>query len=342
MQQDSEQLQKDAHSDITNAANLDAIAAVRLAYLGRKGKLAAAQQDLASLSPEERKAAGIAFNEVKSGIERALEHRERELQDAQWDAIKESERMDTTQPFFPAREAGHLHPNTLVQRDLEEVAASMGFMVVDGPELDTDYYTFESLNIPKTHPARDAQDTFYIEGHPDWCMRSHVSNMQVRLLQQYGAPLRVAYPGRVFRNEATDASHEHTFYQFEALVVDKGLTIGHLVGVIKSLLRGLFHKDIEVRLRPGYFPFVEPGFEMDMSCLLCMGRGCAVCKRSGWVELLGCGLVHPRVLKEAGLDPRQWSGIAFGMGLTRLVMMRYGIEDIRLLMSGEERFLKQF
>lgn len=336
------EIQQRAHQEIAEAADLEAVAAVRLSYLGRKGVLAATQQDLGSLSPEERKAAGSAFNEVKTAIERALAHRERELQDARWESVGESERIDTTQPMFPTPATGHLHPNTLVQRDLEEVATGMGFMVIDGPELDTDYYTFEALNIPKTHPARDSQDTFYIDGHPDWCMRSHVSNMQVRLMQQYGAPLRVAYPGRVFRNEATDASHEHTFYQFEALVVDKGLTIGHLVGVIKSLLRGLFRKDIEVRLRPGYFPFVEPGFEMDMSCLLCMGRGCAVCKKSGWVELLGCGLVHPHVLKEAGLDPRQWSGIAFGMGLTRLVMMRYGIEDIRLLMSGDERFLKQF
>lgn len=340
--QNLQEIQQKAHHDIAASADLEAVAAVRLAYLGRKGLLAMTQQDLGSLSPEERKAAGSAFNEVKSAIERAIEHRERELQDAKWESVRETERIDTTQPYFPTHAAGHLHPNTLVQRDLEEVAKHMGFMVIDGPELDTDYYTFESLNIPKTHPARDSQDTFYIEGHPDWCMRSHVSNMQVRLMQQFGAPLRAAYPGRVFRNEATDASHEHTFYQFEALVVDKGLTIGHLVGVIKSLLRGLFRKDIEVRLRPGYFPFVEPGFEMDMSCLLCMGRGCAVCKKSGWVELLGCGLVHPHVLKEAGLDPRVWSGIAFGMGLTRLVMMRYGIEDIRLLMRGDENFLKQF
>jgi phenylalanyl-tRNA synthetase alpha chain len=330
-----------AHARIASAASLEAIATVRVQILGRKGPFAS-HRDMSTLSSEERKEYGRSLNEAKAIIEQAIAHKERALQDVQWESVQQTERIDTTQPLFPGYASGHLHPNTLVQRDLEEVATSMGFMVIDGPELDTDYYTFEALNIPKTHPARDSQDTFYVEGHPDWCMRSHVSNMQVRLIQQFGVPLRAAYPGRVFRNEATDASHEHTFYQFEALVIDKGLSIGHLIGVIKALLRGLFRKDVEVRLRPGYFPFVEPGFEMDMSCLLCMGRGCAVCKKTGWVELLGCGLVHPHVLKEAGLDSRQWSGIAFGMGLTRLVMMRYGIEDIRLLMSGDERFLKQF
>lgn len=342
MRDQLEQLQKTAHAQIGAITSMQTLKEAQIHLLGKKSLLTSLREQLKQLNETERKEMGVLFNTVKDTIERTLANKQSELALQEYVGIEETERIDVTEPTVPSREKGHLHPNTIVQQELEDIALSMGFVVEDGPELDTDYYTFEALNIPKTHPARDAQDTFYIKDHPEWCMRSHVSNMQVRLLQKYGAPLRAAYPGRTFRNESTDASHEHTFYQFEALVVDRDITIGDLVGVIKSLLRGLFHKEIEVRLRPGYFPFVEPGFEMDMSCLLCGGKGCPVCKRSGWVELLGCGLMHPSVLREAGLDPREWNGLAFGMGLTRLVMMRYGIEDIRLLMTGDARFLKQF
>lgn len=308
----------------------------------RSGELTEIMKNLKDLSGEAKKEFGKLANEVKTELEEIYGQKKQELEREKMEDLLEKESIDVTQPKLPKREEGHLHPETQVLWEMEDVARSMGFRVEDGPELDSDYYCFEALNIPATHPARDSQDTFYIKGHGDWCMRPHVSNMQVRLLQKHGAPLRIAYPGRVFRNEATDASHEHTFYQYESLVVDKNINIGHLVGIIKELLRGLYNTDVEVRLRPGYFPFVEPGFEMDMRCLICGGAGCGACKHSGWVETLGCGLMHPKVLAEAGLDPKEWSGLAFGMGLTRLTMQKYKIDDIRHLAGGDIRFLKQF
>jgi phenylalanyl-tRNA synthetase alpha chain len=240
---------------------------------------------------------------------------------------------------------GHMHPVLIVQRELEDLFRSMGFMVLDGPELESEYYNFEALNIPSWHPARDTQDTFYVKGGEEknrWLLRTHTSAMQVRALEKYGAPLRAVVPGRVFRYEATDASHETTFWQLEGLVVDKDISISHLIATMKALLTGIFRRDVEVRLRPGYFPFVEPGFELDIKCLVCAGKGCSVCKQSGWVELLPCGLVHPKVLAYGGLDPKLYSGFAFGLGLSRLVMMRYKIDDIRLFLSGDIRFLEQF
>src|SRR4030042_2413535 len=231
---------------------------------------------------------------------------------------------------------GHLHPLTQVQNELEDLFKSMGFMILDGPELESDYYNFEALNIPSWHPARDTQDTFYIEdlknsGNTKLVLRTHTSPVQVRAMQKYGAPLRCVVPGRVFRNEATDASHDHTFSQLEGLMIDKDIAITHLVAVMKEMLSALFKKDIKVRLRPGYFPFVEPGFELDFGCLICDGKGCPICKQSGWIEFVGSGLVHPNVLKAGGIDSKKWTGFAFGLGLTRLVMIKYKIDDIRLL-----------
>ena len=254
----------------------------------------------------------------------------------------EKEKVDITQPSLPLTEHGHFHPMTIVHRELEELFSSMGFMVLDGPELESTYYAFETLNIPATSPAREGMDTFYIKDHSDWCMRPHTSPVQVRAMQKYGAPLRTVVTGRCFRNESTDASHEHTFYQMEGLMIGKDISISNLIGVMKTLLRGVFKRDVKVRLRPGYFPFVEPGFELDINCLICGGKGCSVCKNSGWLELLPCGMVHPNVLKFGGLDPNKYSGFAFGLGLTRLAMMKYGIDDIRLLCGGDLRFLKQF
>ncbi len=312
-------------------------------FFSRKsGKMNEVMKVLKDLVGEARKEFGILANELKIEMEKKLAEKKQELNQEKLGSLIQEEEIDVTEPKLPIHEGGHLHPETKVLWEMEDVARSMGFIVEDGPELDSDYYCFEALNIPKTHPARDSQDTFYIKDHPEWCMRPHVSNMQVRLLQKYGVPLRAAYPGRVFRNEATDASHEHTFYQFEALVVGKDINIGHLVGIIKELLRGLYNTDVEVRLRPGYFPFVEPGFEMDMKCLICHGVGCGACKHSGWVETLGCGLMHPKVIEGAGFDSKVWTGLAFGMGLTRLAMQKYKIDNIRLLQSGDLNFLKQF
>lgn len=223
----------------------------------------------------------------------------------------------------------------------------MGFQVVDGPEIESEFYNFEGLNIPSYHPARDMQDTFFIDKEPDkvegkLVLRTHTSPNQVRAMLKYGAPLRIIVPGRVFRNEATDASHEHTFDQVEGLLIDKDISIAHLKGVMKEFLGRLFDREMEVRFRPGYFPFVEPGIELDMSCPFCGGKACRVCKHTGWIEFMGCGMVHPNVLKAGGIDPKKYQGWAFGFGLTRLVMMRYGIDDIRHLQSGDLRFNTQF
>jgi phenylalanyl-tRNA synthetase alpha chain len=218
----------------------------------------------------------------------------------------------------------------------------MGFVVLDGPELESDYYNFTAVNIPPDHPARDMQDTFYIKGHPDWVMRTHTSPMQARALQKYGAPLRMVVPGRCFRNEATDVRHEHTFYQLEGMVIDEGITFGHMKGILETVAKHLYGKNTEVRLRPKFYPFVEPGVNGEVTCFLCKGNGCRLCKNTGWLEIFGAGMTHPNVIREGGLDPKKYQGFAFGFGLTRLVMLKYGIEDIRHLQGGDLRFLKQF
>jgi phenylalanyl-tRNA synthetase alpha chain len=223
----------------------------------------------------------------------------------------------------------------------------MGFTIEDGPEAESDYYNFEGLNFPKDHPARDMQDTFFVKQEPDLkhgplVLRTHTSPVQVRTMEKYGAPLRIIVPGRVFRNEATDARHEHTFNQVEGMLIDKDISLAHLKGVMQEFLTRLFGREMKVRFRPGYFPFVEPGIELDMSCTLCGEKGCRVCKYTGWLEFMGAGMVHPNVLKAGGIDPKAYQGWAFGFGLTRLIMMRYGIDDIRLLTGGDLRFLEQF
>ena len=311
--------------------------------LGRKsGELTKIMKGLKDMSVEMKKEVGKLANDVKINIESAFLQKQQELSAQEWQEALDKEKVDLTQPSLPPIERGHLHPMTIVHRELEELFTSMGFMVLDGPELESDYYNFESLNIPTTSPARDTQDTFFIKDNPNWVMRTHTSPVQVRAMQKYGAPLRTVVTGRCFRNEATDGSHEHTFYQMEGLVVDKNISIANLVAVMKELLQGVLKKEVEVRLRPGHFDFVEPGFELDMKCLVCEGKGCSACKHSGWVETLPCGLVHPEVIKAGGLDPKEWTGFAFGLGSMRLCMQKYGIDDIRLLHGGDLRFLKQF
>ncbi len=312
-------------------------------FFGRKsGKLTEVMAGLKELSGEAKKEFGKLVNELKQDLEKLLAEKKGEMRDKEMGDILNKEKIDVTQPKFPARESGHLHPNTIIQNQLEDLFISMGFMVLDGPELESEYYNFTALNMPPNDPARDTQDSFYIKGHPDWVMRTQTSSMQVRALQKYGAPIRAVVPGRCFRNEATDAAHEHTFDQLEGLVVDKEISIAHLIGVMKELLRGVFKRDVDVRLRPGHFQFVEPGFELDMKCLVCGGVGCGACKHAGWIETLPCGLIHPEVLRHGGLDPKKWTGFAFGLGMTRLVMQKYGIDDIRHLQGGDLRFLRQF
>jgi len=340
MQPDLQKLRTQALEELKTVSSKFELEKLQIKYLGRKGELAKVRDVLAGIARDQRPKFGALFNQVKQEIEQAVAQAQVKLGGQSADSAS----FDVTLPGIkPTR--GHMHPVMQVQRELEDLFRSMGFMVLDGPELESEYYNFEALNIPAWHPSRDTQDTFYVKGGtPEnrWLMRTHTSPMQVRALVKYGVPLRAVVPGRCFRYEATDASHETTFWQMEGLVVDKDISISHLIATMKALLSGVFRREVEVRLRPGYFPFVEPGFELDIRCFICGGSGCSVCKQRGWVELLPCGLVRPSVIKAGGLDPKVYSGFAFGLGLSRLVMMRYKIDDIRLLLSGDLRFLEQF
>jgi len=328
-----------ALSAIEAAADAAALEQARVEFLGRKGALAQIGKEMGKLPPEERARIGRLLNEVKQTLEERFEKKKEWFEEQALAARLDAEWLDVTLPA-PGARPGALHPLTQIQKELEDLFTSLGFAVVDGPEVETEWHNFDALNIPPTHPARDAQDTFWLEN--GLLLRTHTSPVQVRAMERFGAPLRIIAPGRVFRNEEVDASHEHTFYQLEGMMVDRDVSIGHMLYFMKGLLEAIFRREVTVRLRPGFFPFVEPGFELDIQCLLCGGAGCPVCKQSGWVELLPCGLVHPNVLRAGGIDPEQWNGFAFGLGLTRLVMMRYAIDDIRLLQSGDLRFLGQF
>jgi phenylalanyl-tRNA synthetase alpha chain len=324
---------------IAAAASVEELEAVRVDALGRKGPLAQAGKEMGKLPPAERASFGKLLNSVRQNIEQALAAKNQILADADLRKRLDAEWLDVTLPA-PGPRRGHLHPITRIQRELEELFSSLGFAVLDGPEVEDEYHNFDALNIPADHPARDMQDTFWLDGGN--LLRTHTSPVQVRGMERLGPPLRMIAPGRVFRNESVDASHEHTFYQLEGMMIDRDVSVANLLYFMKTLLTAIFHRDVTVRLRPGYFPFVEPGFELDIQCLICGGPGCPVCKQSGWVELLPCGLVNPKVLSMSGIDPEVWGGFAFGLGLTRLAMMRYGIDDIRHLQGGDLRFLEQF
>ena len=314
---------------------------LEIKYLGRKGELTKILRSLKDLSEKEKKEIGQLANEIKKEIEDKFTEMKKIILGS-----AEKEQTDITLPGEKI-ERGHLNPITIVQNELEDLFTSLGFMVLDGPELESDFYNFVAVNIPPNHPARDMQDTFYIDkknmdGEYDLVMRTHTSSVQVRAMQKYGAPLRCVVPGKCFRCEAIDACHEHTFYQMEGLMIDKNISLANLISVMKELLSGIFKKEMEIRVRPGFFAFVEPGLELDIKCTICGGKGCPSCKNSGWLELLPSGMVHPKVLEYGGIDPKKYSGFAFGLGLTRLAMMKYGIDDIRLFNSGDIRFLEQF
>lgn len=336
-----EQLRKDILENIYKVKSPEVLRKLEIKYLGRKGELTKILRGISALGFNEKKTIGKLANEVKT----ELREKFKQAREMLIDGTKSDKFVDVTLPGEKVNK-GHIHPITEAQNELEDLFISMGFMVLDGPELESDYYNFKALNIPKNHPARDMQDTFYIEGEEgeksDFVMRTHTSPVQVRAMQKYGVPFRGVVPGRVFRCEEIDACHEHTFYQMEGLMVDKDISISNLIGVMKELLKGVFKKDMDIRIRPGFFPFVEPGIELDIRCAICAGKGCSSCKNSGWLELLPAGMVHPNVLKYGGVDPKKYSGLAFGLGLTRLAMMKYGIEDIRLFNSGDLRFLSQF
>ena len=331
--------QQAALASIAAAANLEALESARVETLGRKGLLAQFSKEFGKLTPEERSAAGKALNAAKEALESALAGKKAGFEQGVLNARLKHEWLDLTRPA-PGPRPGSLHPVTQIQTEIEDLFTSLGFAILDGPEVETEYYNFDALNIPAHHPARDMQDTFWLEGGN--LLRTHTSPVQVRGMEKLGPPLRMIAPGRAFRNEEVDASHEHTFYQLEGMMIDRDVSVANLIYFMKTLLGSIFRREVTVRLRPGYFPFVEPGFELDIQCLICSGVGCPVCKQSGWVELLPCGLVNPNVLRISGIDPDEWGGFAFGLGLTRLAMMRYGIDDIRLLNGGDLRFLNQF
>jgi phenylalanyl-tRNA synthetase alpha chain len=333
------ELQGEALARIGAAHSPEELEPVRVEVLGRKGALAQISRDMGKLAPEERARAGKLLNQVKDEIENLILAKQNTFLAAKMATRLDAEWIDLTLPA-PGPRPGSLHPITQIQTEIEDLFVSLGFMVLDGPEVETEYHNFDALNIPPEHPARDSQDTFWLtDGN---LLRTHTSPVQVRGMERFSPPMRMIAPGRAFRNESVDASHEHTFYQLEGMMIDREVSVAHLLYFMKTLLAEIFRREVTVRLRPGFFPFVEPGFELDIQCMICGGSGCPVCKQSGWVELLPCGLVNPNVLRMSGIDPEKWNGFAFGLGLTRLVMMRYGIDDIRLLQSGDLRFLRQF
>lgn len=334
-----DELIREALGEIAACPTVAALKEAEVRWLGKKGRITSMLKGLGELSADARKERGRTLNELKRVIEEAVASAQGRVARAEHAALAAADWMDVTLPGLPVA-AGRLHPLTLVTEQVVDVFERMGFHVLDYPEVESEFFNFEGLNIPADHPARDMQDTFYLtNGH---LMRTHTSPGQVRAMQDLEPPFRCIFPGRVYRFEATDASHEHTFHQVEGLMIDRHLSVANLLASMSTLLEGVFGRKVTVRLRPGYFPFVEPGFELDILCMVCGGDGCPVCKRSGWVELLPCGLVHPNVLRAGGLDPNEWQGWAFGLGLSRLVMMRYQIDDIRWLMSGDLRFIRQF
>lgn len=337
-----EEIRDQLLKDLANAKSPKEVEDVRVRYLGRKGTITtlAKNTDFSQMEPEDRREFGSRLNELKSLAEREIA-RAAEAAKAQSGAGGPSVRskLDMTLPGL-GHAVGSLHPITLVQMELEDIFQGMGFMVLTGYEAETEFFNFDAVNVPSDHPARDMQDTYWLTNGQ--LLRTHTSANQVRALHEYGAPLRAIFSGRCFRYEAIDASHENTFYQLEGLMVQENISVANLIAVMKALLSQIFHRDVNVRLRPGFFPFVEPGFELDLNCLLCGGKGCPTCKGTGWIELIPCGLVHPKVLEFGRIDTSRYSGFAFGLGLTRLAMMKFGIGDIRLMNSGDIRFYSQF
>ncbi|MCD7854130.1 MAG: phenylalanine--tRNA ligase subunit alpha [Clostridiales bacterium] len=313
----------------------------RVRVLGKKGELTALMKGMGKLSKEERPAIGQLANEVRTAIEQDLEKRRTQFEEQAVAAKLKKEKIDVTMPGKKSS-LGHIHPMNTVIEDIKNIFIGMGYEIAEGPEIEDAYYNFTALNIPKGHTARDEQDTFYVEGDGEFLLRTQTSPMQIRVMEQRKPPIRIIAPGRVYRSDDVDATHSPIFHQLEGLVVDKGITMGDLKGALEVFAKQLFGEDTKVRFRPHHFPFTEPSAEMDATCFACGGKGCRVCKDSGWIEMLGCGMVHPKVLERCGIDPKVYSGFAFGMGLERVTMQRYGINDLRLLFENDVKFLKQF
>lgn len=339
-------LKEKFESELEKIKTLSELEEIRVAYLGKKGSVTDLLKGMRELSNEQKKAFGQEVNRLKGSVADRIAEKTQELKEKEIQAeINMMPEFDLSMPANLSR--GSYHPITLVQRECENIFKSMGFTVEDYAEVVTDYECFEAVNVPKDHPARDMQDTYYLENGQ--LLKSQTSAAQNAILRKYkdalindGVPIKAIFPGRCFRNEATDACHENTFFQMEGIMVDKDISISNLIYFMKTMLSEVFQKDIKVRLRPGFFPFVEPGFELDISCLICGGEGCPSCKHSGWLELCPCGMIHPEVLRMGGIDPDKYTGFAFGLGLTRLVMMKYGIKDIRDLNGGSLKAMSQF
>ena len=312
---------------------------IRIRYLGKKGELTAVLRGMGALSAEERPKIGELANQVRADIEEVIAAKQRQKEALALEKRLKEEKLDVTMPGTPVA-AGHLHPLTQVQRQLEDIFIGMGFSIEEGPEVELDYYNFQALNIPKNHPARDTQDTFYITD--SILLRSQTSPVQVRAMEHRKPPIRIISPGRVYRSDALDATHSPLFHQLEGLVVDRGITMGDLKGTLEIFAKKMFGENTRIRFRPHHFPFTEPSAEVDVSCYVCGGKGCRICKGEGWIEILGAGMVHPFVLSNCGIDPEVYSGFAFGMGIERVAMKAYSIDDIRLFYENDERFLEQF
>ncbi len=324
---------------LSSCENLESLEELRIKYLGKKGELTAVLKEMGKLTPEERPVIGALANEIRDFLNSQIDSKKVEMEKAlQAEKLKE-EVIDVTTPG-KTPEMGNLHPLTKVMNELKEIFIGMGFEIAEGPEVEYDYYNFEALNIPKNHPARDTQDTFYVEDNI--VLRTQTSPMQVRVMENQKPPIKIIAPGRVYRSDAVDATHSPIFHQVEGLVVDKGVTMADLKGTLEETLKALYGENTKVRFRPHHFPFTEPSAEVDVSCFVCGGEGCSVCKGEGWIEILGCGMVHPKVLSNCGIDPEVYSGFAFGIGLERIAMGRFDINDLRLFFENDKRFLKQF
>ncbi|WP_409344741.1 phenylalanine--tRNA ligase subunit alpha [Paenibacillus sp. MBLB4367] len=341
MKQRLEALKQEALQELAQVTNSQHLNDLRVKYLGKKGPLTEILRGMGALSAEERPIIGQVANDVRAAIEEVIEAKQAEYQRQETASRLAAETIDVT---LPGRPAGHgaVHPLSKVIQDIEDIFIGMGYTVAEGPEVEQDYYNFEALNLPKNHPARDMQDSFYVTD--DILMRTHTSPVQVRTMEKMkgAAPVKIICPGRVYRRDDDDATHSHVFTQIEGLVIDRNIKMSDLKGTLLQFVQEMFGKDTQIRLRPSFFPFTEPSAEVDVTCCMCKGSGCRTCKQTGWLEILGSGMVHPRVLEMAGYDPQEFSGFAFGMGVERIAMLKYGVDDIRHFYMNDLRFLKQF
>ncbi len=339
MKQKLEEIRAAAHEALADAVNLDSLEQLRIKYLGKKGEITSVLKGMGKLAAEERPVIGALANEVRAQVEGMIETKKAEIAAKVEEAKLKAEVIDVTMPGR-AQKTGELHPLTKVMNNIKDTFIGMGFEIADGPEVEYDYYNFEALNIPKNHPARDTQDTFYVSDNI--VLRTQTSGMQVRVMEKQKPPIRIIAPGKVYRSDAVDATHSPVFHQIEGLVVDKGVTMADLKGTLEMFIHRLYGDETKVRFRPHHFPFTEPSAELDISCFKCGGKGCPMCKGEGWIEILGCGMVHPKVLANCGIDPEIYSGFAFGIGLERIAMGKYDINDLRLFFENDLRFLRQF